>query len=58
MHEMATMPYLYPFDVEGQENVPLVNEESALMNDALLWQAFGTDPTNDVYNLLSTQFHP
>ncbi|KAL3465701.1 hypothetical protein BJX64DRAFT_50469 [Aspergillus heterothallicus] len=58
IHEMATMPYLYPFDVEGQENVPLVSEESALMNDALLWQAFGTDPTNDVYNLLSTQFHP
>ncbi|KAL2842566.1 hypothetical protein BJY01DRAFT_200727 [Aspergillus pseudoustus] len=58
MQEVGTMPYLYPFDVEGQENVPLVSEESALMDDALLWQAFGTDPTNDVYNLLSTQFHP
>ncbi|CEL09665.1 hypothetical protein ASPCAL12798 [Aspergillus calidoustus] len=58
MQEMGTMPYLYPFHVEGQENVPLVSEESALMNDALLWQAFDTDPTNDVYNLLSTQFHP
>jgi hypothetical protein len=58
MQEMGAMPYLYPFHVEGQENVPLVSEESALMNDALLWQAFDTDPTNDVYNLLSTQFRP
>ncbi|KAL4899067.1 hypothetical protein BDW74DRAFT_171756 [Aspergillus multicolor] len=39
-------------DIQG------VGEDSALMNDALLYEAFGTDATNDVYNLLSSQFHP
>ncbi|KAL2817535.1 hypothetical protein BJX63DRAFT_101835 [Aspergillus granulosus] len=53
---IGTVPYLYPFDVGVQEDMPFVSEESTLMNDALLWQAFGTDTTNDVYNLLSTQF--
>ncbi|KAL5333634.1 hypothetical protein BJX70DRAFT_380453 [Aspergillus crustosus] len=57
LQQVAGISPLCQFDVGGQDTLTLASDESTLMNDALLFEAFGTDATNDVYNLLSSQLH-
>ncbi|KAL4925932.1 uncharacterized protein BDV17DRAFT_294055 [Aspergillus undulatus] len=53
MQESGGLSYLYQYGAaEGKQD----NTSLSFMDDAVLYQAFGTEATNDVYTLLSSQF--